>query len=398
MMGALLGAVIASSLVFGLISVDSANKLSVRLHPSTLHLGGLTTSQFAWPSLGSAAVEIAGRDFVASSNQKVLPIASLTKLMTAYVLLQALPLSGTDTGPCWTVTSQDVSTYLQDKYSNQSSAMVAEGEVLCENQLLAGMMVHSASNFASMAVELAVENAPISLGLSSLADYVTAMNSDAQSLSMTNTTYVDPTGFDPGNVSSAHDQLLLTNVLMGNEYFRSVVSQPTVSLPVAGTLTSYTPELGTEGVVGVKSGRTSAAGGCDVMARNFTVDGRSVTLYVAVLGQGGSDVLASAGQAALTLSTSVVKELRNVRISKVRVGDVGWGSDRTAIVSARTVTIPWWVAMNPLRATVQLQKNLNNLSANRIIGYLDISGSRHYRIALKVDRALHSPSLWQRIR
>ena len=123
-----------------------------------------------------------------------------------------------------------------------------------------------------------------------------------------------------------------------------------------------------------------------------------MTLYVAVLGQGGSDVLASAGQAALTLSTSVVKELRNVRISKVRVGDVGWGSDRTAIVSARTVTIPWWVAMNPLRATVQLQKNLNNLAANRIIGYLDISGSRHYRIALKVDRALHSPSLWQRIR
>ena len=48
--------------------------------------------------------------------------------------------------------------------------------------------------------------------------------------------------------------------------FASIVKMPSVTLPVAGTISTYTPLLGLQGVIGVKSGFTTAAGGCDVLA------------------------------------------------------------------------------------------------------------------------------------
>ena len=41
---------------------------------------------------------------------------------------------------------------------------------------------------------------------------------------------------------------------------------PSITLPVAGTVSTYTPLLGIQGVIGVKSGFTTQAGGCDVLA------------------------------------------------------------------------------------------------------------------------------------
>ena len=42
------------------------------------------------------------------------------------------------------------------------------------------------------------------------------------------------------------------------------MKQSSVTLPVAGTISTYTPFLGLDGVIGVKSGFTTQAGGCDV--------------------------------------------------------------------------------------------------------------------------------------
>ena len=52
-----------------------------------------------------------------------------------------------------------------------------------------------------------------------------------------------------------------------------MVQMPSVTLPVAGTISTYTPLLGFDGVIGVKSGFTTAAGGCDVLAVEQTSTG-----------------------------------------------------------------------------------------------------------------------------
>ena len=74
-----------------------------------------------------------------------------------------------------------------------------------------------------------------------------------------------------------------------------------VTLPVAGTISTYTPLLGIQGVIGVKSGFTSPAGGGDVLAVDRTVHGKQVLLLAAVTGQTGPVVLAQAGLHALAL-------------------------------------------------------------------------------------------------
>ena len=61
-----------------------------------------------------------------------------------------------------------------------------------------------------------------------------------------------------------------------------------VTLPVAGTLSTYTPLIGLRGIIGVKSGFTAAAGGCDVLA--VVTNGArapTVLLPAAVTGQTG---------------------------------------------------------------------------------------------------------------
>jgi serine-type D-Ala-D-Ala carboxypeptidase (penicillin-binding protein 5/6) len=133
------------------------------------------------------------------------------------------------------------------------------------------------------------------------------MNAEAQALGMDHTIYTDPSGFDPGTVSTAADQLRIFRRAMHFAAFRQIVSMASVTLPVAGTLTNYNPLIG-EGYAG-KTGSDSAAGGCLAFFTQVTVGGRRLTAAGVVLGQGqGSDtsvIVGAAGEAAKRLVESI---------------------------------------------------------------------------------------------
>jgi D-alanyl-D-alanine carboxypeptidase (penicillin-binding protein 5/6) len=96
--------------------------------------------------------------------------------------------------------------------------------------------------------------------------------------------------------------------------FRQIVSMPSVTLPVAGTLTNYNPLIA-ERYAG-KTGSDSAAEGCLAFFTHVTVGGRRQTAAGVVLGQGqgqGSDtsvILTAAGEAATRLVESVAPAIR----------------------------------------------------------------------------------------
>ena len=93
----------------------------------------------AWPSGGAAALTIPSLGVAVQNSPIVLPIASLTKMMTAYVALEHLPLVGDATGPCVVVNQAAYDTYLHAVASGQSYVKVAVGEEICERQLLEGL-------------------------------------------------------------------------------------------------------------------------------------------------------------------------------------------------------------------------------------------------------------------
>ncbi|HEY5431078.1 MAG TPA: hypothetical protein VIK04_18325 [Solirubrobacteraceae bacterium] len=120
------------------------------------------------------------------------------------------------------------------------------------------------------------------------------------------TLYTDPSGFDPGTVSTAADQLRVFQQAMLFPVFRQIVLMPSVTLPLAGTLTNFNPLIA-EGYAG-KTGSDSAAEGCLAFFTHVTVGGDRLTAVGVVMGQGqGSDtpaLLAAAGEAAAQLVDS----------------------------------------------------------------------------------------------
>jgi D-alanyl-D-alanine carboxypeptidase (penicillin-binding protein 5/6) len=176
---------------------------------------------------------------------------------------------------------------------------VAAGEQLTERQLLEALLIPSGNNIARI---LATQIA------GSEASFVAEMNAEARALGMDHTTYTDPSGWDQGTVSTAADQLRVFEHAMRFPVFRQIVSMPSVTLPVAGTVTNFNP-LVADGYGG-KTGSDSAAGGCLAFFTNVTVGGRPVTAVGVVLGQGQGnntrEILAAAGDAAQQLVQSAV--------------------------------------------------------------------------------------------
>jgi serine-type D-Ala-D-Ala carboxypeptidase (penicillin-binding protein 5/6) len=118
-----------------------------------------------------------------------------------------------------------------------------------------------------------------------------------------------------------------------------------VTLPVAGTISTYTPLLGIQGVIGVKSGFTTAAGGCDVLAVVRTVQGHQVLLLAALTGQQGPQVLAQAGLHALALVDALVPLVGSTQVlaggvTAARVAEAGASVDAVTGSSASVLSCP----------------------------------------------------------
>lgn len=289
-----------------------------------------------WPPTGQAAVAIPALSVaVAPGPAPPAPVASLTKIMTAYVVLRDHPLSAAATGPSIVMGQADVADFEQDTVTDQASAQVSAGEVLTERQLLTGMLVHSADDFA---------DALARWDAGSVAAFVARMNRAAAALGMRQSHFADTSGFSPGSVSTPTDILKVTAAAMRFPAFDRIVEMPAVTLPVAGDLVSYTPLLGIPGVVGVKSGFTSAAGGADVVAWRQRVAGRVVTVLAAVTGQEGPDVLLRAGLLALAIARAAAAELEPLVAvgGGQRVATVVGGGRRVPVTVGRPISVLAW--------------------------------------------------------
>jgi D-alanyl-D-alanine carboxypeptidase (penicillin-binding protein 5/6) len=253
---------------------------------------------------------------VASPGEQPVPIASLAKVMTAYLVLKRYPLGGAQDGFTLTVSAGEAEGVAQDRGEGQSVVAVAAGEQLTERQLLEALLIPSGNNIARMLGDVVA---------GSESGFVEEMNGEARALGMDQTTYTDPSGWDPGTVSTAADQLRVFEQAMRFPVFRQIVSMPRVTLPVAGTLTNFNP-LVADGYAG-KTGSDSAAGGCLAFFTQATVAGRAMTAIGVVLGQGqGSNtpaLLAAAGQAAQQLVGSAAPATSGRTIPVPGVGTAG---------------------------------------------------------------------------
>ena len=295
----------------------------------------------AWPAQGEAAVGVEGVGLIGvHGSSRPTPIASVAKVMTAYLVLGDHPLRAGASGPQITVRPADVAVYRADKAAGQSVVAVRAGERLTERQALEGLLLPSGNNIATLLARWDAGSTPA---------FVARMNALARKLGLAHTHYADASGARSATVSTAEDQTRLAMRALAIPVLRQIVATAQVTLPVAGRQYNVDALLGKDGIVGVKTGSTSKAGGCFVFAGHELLAGRTVTVVGAVLHQLATRAQPSIIQAVFHASTTLLASARHsvVKVQAIRRGatlarvKVSWG-DQVAVRAAGSVTLIGW--------------------------------------------------------
>ena len=202
-----------------------------------------------------------GEVLAAFDEREQLPMASITKLMTAIVALEHVSVDDVAT----------VSTFTAS--IGESTINLRPGERVSLGDLLRAALVQSANDAANAVAAY--------VGRGSITRFVAMMNVRARQLGMTDTHFVNPDGLDaPGHVSSARDVTKLARVAMNKPFIRDTVRL--VDTTAAGRqLHNWNDLLSTfPNLLGVKTGHTNGAGWSQVAAAR----GGGVTIYATLLG------------------------------------------------------------------------------------------------------------------
>jgi serine-type D-Ala-D-Ala carboxypeptidase (penicillin-binding protein 5/6) len=393
-LGLLLAAAVAYA-VFQLLRPVPVLTLTSSPPPPRTLPGGLPRP--AWPAAaGQAAIGLAGTGLLAAhGGTQPQAIASLAKIMAAYIVLRDHPLApGTD-GPDITVRPADVATYTADIGQGQSAVPVAAGERLTERQALEAALIPSGNNIAALLA---------SWDAGSQAAFVAAMNAEARALGLSGTRYADAAGADPATRSTAADQLRLTLRVLQIPAFAQIVAMRQVTLPVAGVADNVNTALGHDGIVGVKTGTSTESGGCLAFAAERTVAGRPVTIAGVVLGvpptAAQPSVLAGVLSASQRLLDSVSPDVEHVQVMApgTVLGQVrsAWAAGRPAVAAAGASVTGW--SGTPVTVSVVPWRLTRSLQDGQAVGTALVSvGGQVSPVPVTITGALPPPSLSWRL-
>ena len=210
-----------------------------------------------------------GAVLFAKRAHDVMPIASLTKLMTAMVYLDTKP----NLDATVTIEEGDI--------AEEGSPIFAAGDVMTQRQAFEAMLVGSVNTAANAL-------ARTSLGKEA---FVKAMNEKAKALHLASPTFVEPTGLDPLNKANAADVAAMLSTTLTYPEIKAAMTKPQAAFKTQGghnyaipttdlLLTSYLNK-GSYRILGAKTGSLPAAGYCMAL---LTRDADDNEVVVASLG------------------------------------------------------------------------------------------------------------------
>jgi serine-type D-Ala-D-Ala carboxypeptidase (penicillin-binding protein 5/6) len=361
-----------------------------RTLPAYMRLPG-TAPVLAWPPEGEAAVEVEGVGGLGISGRSTpVPIASVAKVMTAYLTLLEHRLAAGEEGFVMTITPADVAEERQRVALDESTLSVRAGERITERQALQALLLPSANNIAALLV---------AHGPGGLAAFVARMNSTARKLGMVSTTYTDPSGFDAETVSTAADQLKLARAAMREPMFAAIVKESSAELPVEGRVVNVNGLVGRDGYVGVKTGSDGSAGGCLVFAKQVTIGGRRLTVLGVVLGQREGELIDAALASAKRLGDSVATALRVETVlpaGTIALTASSADGHRTTAATAGTLREIGWAGLT-LPVQVVARPPVTQLRTGERMATVTVRGASTVTTSAVAKRSLGGSSLGWRL-
>ncbi|MFF0724850.1 D-alanyl-D-alanine carboxypeptidase [Streptomyces sp. NPDC004134] len=294
------------------------------------------TPEMPWPSEGQASIDVAGLGSLGSyGKQKSVPIGSVAKVMTAYVILRDHPMKPGGKGASIPV----------DDTAVDEAALSSEGETtveldpdskLSQKEALQALLIASANNVARLLARWHSDG--------DMQAFVDEMNKTAEELGMDGTTYSDPSGLKESTVSTAEDQVILGKAAMKDPLFKQIVAMPVYTDSRGDDHDNSNKMVPLHGI-GIKVGSTTKAGGNFLFATEKKVAGEQQLIVGAVLGQYAVPQLPTAMEFGRQLMAEGEKALTDMTVVKKGdvVGEVEDGlGGTTPVVATEDVVAPGW--------------------------------------------------------
>ncbi len=340
----------------------------------------------AWPSYGTGAIGTVKDGVLAiNGSDSPIPTASMAKIVTALVVLDAKPITSGLASPSITFSNQDVALYHTYLSQNGAVAPVSAGLQLDEYQALQAMLLPSANNYAD---SLAI------WAYGSLDAYITAANQYLKTHGIRNTVIADASGFSPNTMSTPTDLVNIGRLAMQNPVLADITSQESADVPDVGTIHSTNILLGTDGIVGLKTGTTDEAGSCLLFAAKYAVNGEPIVIVGVLTGAPSHQILFND---VTTLLHSAQVSFHSIQAAKkgqtFAIYKTPWGTTAKA-KSVKDVNFVVWggeairndIAAADLKPGAQMSGNANFKTS-----------AQNKRVDLKLDQPLSGPSIWWRL-
>ena len=349
----------------------------------------LTPAQISFPLYGAAAVGAIGYDGVLASfgSTEALPIASITKIVTALVSLDARPLALGETGPEIALSEVDAQFYREQVADGGSVVPVVDGATISQYAMLQLMLLPSANNYAESMANWA---------FGSEEAFLTAARSWLDTHGFAATTITDPTGILPSNVSTATELVELARLAVENPVISQIAATPSAEIPGIAIVENTNSLLGRDGVDGIKTGTLDEAGYCLLFSADYVVGGETVTLIGAALGGPDRPTLDESISALLAGTVAGFQSVELVKAGQpVAEYETVWGDDSTAVAAESRSIVAW--AGSSIAALVESEPVLYG-EAGQDVGEISFAvGTRIVTVPIELDSKIADPGPWWRL-
>ncbi|MFE9296661.1 serine hydrolase [Streptomyces niveus] len=348
-----------------------------------------------WPGEGQGFMAATGLGTVDSfGEQKAVPIGSVAKAMTAYVVLKDKPLKKGAQGPSITVDAKAEEDGGLDAQGESTLNTVKEGDKLTQHDALAALMIPSANNIARLLARWDTGG--------SEEEFVKKMNDTAAELGMKNTKYTDPSGLDATTVSSAEDQVKLGQKLVEIEALMDITKLPEWTDPSGKTWRNYNTLVPYDGALGIKTGSTTKAGGNLLFAAHKMVGDTDQLIVGAILGQHQAPIIDTVNAASKEVMRATQDELDGATIVKKGqvVGEVDNGlGTKVPLVAVEDVKAVGWSGLTvKLELTDGAKSVPQSAAAGTHIGTLTVGeGKSQVEVAVALQSDLAEASFLDKL-
>jgi serine-type D-Ala-D-Ala carboxypeptidase (penicillin-binding protein 5/6) len=235
-------------------------------------------SSVTFPTEGYSAIgTLEGGPSHASHNDEVsVPMASITKVVTALAILKKAPIPEGGQGDTITLNQQDEQYYHDYVSVLGTVSPVTAGLEMTQYEAIQAMLLPSANNMADTLVDRYFE---------SREEFIDYANNMLENYGLTKTKIADASGFNPGSVSTPSELIVVGQKALRSRVIAEIVKQPEATITVAGVIPNYNNLILEPGVTGIKPGHTDEAGLCLLFSAEVkNAEGDIVTVIGATLG------------------------------------------------------------------------------------------------------------------